>query len=127
MMSGDLKTSENLFSYGTLQMENVQISTFGRLLEGHKGKIYGFVKDMVEIKDADVVKTSGKTHHPIVRHSSEESDFVEGTMFKITKEELAHADKYEVDEYKRIEVELESGEKAWVYIDALSGITKQTA
>ena len=101
-MSGDLKTSENLFSYGTLQMENVQISTFGRLLEGHKDKIYGFVKDMVEIKDDDVVKTSGKTHHPIVRHSNDTNDFVAGTMFKITKEELAHADKYEVDEYKRI-------------------------
>ena len=106
---------------------HVQISTFGRLLEGHKDKIYGFVKGTVEIKDADVVKTSGKTHHPIVRHSTDISDFVEGTTFKITKEELAHADKYEVDEYKRIEVELGSGEKAWVYIDALSDITKQTA
>ena len=112
--------TESLFSYGTLQLNGVQISTFARQLEGHKDQMYGFSQDMVKIEDEDVVKASGKTHHPIVRYSKNEKDFVEGTVFKITKEELAHADRYEVDAYKRVQVELKSGENAWVYIDALS-------
>lgn len=109
---------EYLFSYGTLRLENVQRETFGRLLEGKKDKLVGYFKSMVEIKDEDVVKTSGETHHPIVKPSENTDDFVDGTVFQITALELAHADKYEVDAYVRIAVELESGISAWVYVDA---------
>jgi hypothetical protein len=43
---------------------------------------------------------------------------VSGTVFKITAEELAAADAYEVSDYKRIETILASGTRAWVYIKA---------
>ena len=108
---------EHLFSYGTLQLENVQLSTFGRTLEGMPDILHGFSLEMIAIEDSTVVTTSGETHHPIAKFSGVDSDRVEGKVFQITHEELQHADKYEVDSYKRIAVKLGSGISAWVYID----------
>jgi len=46
-------------------------------------------------------------------------DAVSGTVFEITEQELAAADKYEeVAEYRRISVTLRSGDEAWVYVRA---------
>jgi hypothetical protein len=39
-------------------------------------------------------------------------------VFEITAAELAAADRYEVADYKRVEVVLCSGLKAWVYVKA---------
>ena len=39
-------------------------------------------------------------------------------VFEITADELAAADAYEVADYKRVEIMLLSGKKAWVYIKA---------
>ena len=41
-----------------------------------------------------------------------------GTVFEITAQELAAADKYEVSDYKRVSVTLKSGLQAWVYVRA---------
>jgi hypothetical protein len=73
---------------------------------------------MVEIVDAAVVATSGKSHHPIVKFSGVASDRVDGTAFEISDRELADADRYEVAAYKRVGVTLASGRDAWVYVDA---------
>ena len=107
-----------LFSYGTLQLQGVQIATFGRELAGEPDALPGFVRDMVEIKDPDVVATSGETHHPIVRPSANAKDFVSGTVFAISPAELEAADRYEVDDYTRVAVTLRSGKQAWVYVAA---------
>jgi gamma-glutamylcyclotransferase (GGCT)/AIG2-like uncharacterized protein YtfP len=107
-----------LFSYGTLQQDDVQRSTFGRLLSGRADRLPGYAQTMVKIDDPDVVATSGKTHHPIVSHSGVATDAVTGTVFEITDEELANADRYEVAAYKRVAVTLASGQAAWVYVDA---------
>lgn len=107
---------ERLFSYGTLQQENVQLATFGRKLAGRADALIGFRLDMVEITDADVLATSGVRHHPIVSASGDPSDRVAGTVFLITAEELAAADAYEVADYTRVEAPLASGERAWVYV-----------
>lgn len=107
-----------LFSYGTLQQDNVQLSTFGRLLSGQQDQLLGFAQSMVLIKDADVVATSGKTHHPIVRASNDPSERVDGMVFEISDQELADADRYEVDAYRRVLADLASGQQAWVYVDA---------
>jgi len=111
-------TSERLFSYGTLQLEAVQLSTFGRTLVGTPDELPGFAQSMMKIEDAAVVATSGKTHHPIVAFTGRESDAVAGTVFQITREELLNADKYEVAAYARIAAVLRSGVRAWVYVDA---------
>jgi gamma-glutamylcyclotransferase (GGCT)/AIG2-like uncharacterized protein YtfP len=107
-----------LFSYGTLQQDNVQLSTFGRLLRGQKDELVGFEQALVLIDDAQVVATSGKTHHPIVKFNGLDDSRVSGTVFEITDEELARADQYEVAAYKRVAASLASGKKAWVYVDA---------
>ena len=107
-----------LFSYGTLQQDNVQLSTFGRLLRGHDDQLVGFEQSLMQIEDAEVVRTSGKTHHPIVKFNGRPECRVSGTVFEITDAELAQADAYEVSSYKRIATLLASGKQAWVYVDA---------
>ena len=107
-----------LFSYGTLQQDDVQRATFGRLLAGRADALPGYSRDMVAIDDPQVVATSGKTHHPIVHHSGNAADRVPGSVFDITDAELAQADEYEVAAYRRVAVTLESGADAWVYVDA---------
>jgi hypothetical protein len=47
------------FSYGTLQQENVQLSTFGRVLQGEKDDLLGFEQTVLKIDDPQVVATSG--------------------------------------------------------------------
>ncbi len=110
----------HLFSYGTLQQEEVQLATFGRKLTGHADELLGFHQSLVKINDPQVVATSGKTHHPIVKFSGDGGDRVAGSVFEISDAELANADKYEVAAYKRVAADLASGVSAWVYVDALN-------
>lgn len=110
--------SELLFSYGTLQLDAVQLSTFGRLLDGSADALPGFEQALVLIEDADVVATSGQTHHPILSFSGNPAHSVAGKVFRITSDELAQADRYEVAAYRRVSVTLASGLQAWVYVDA---------
>jgi len=107
---------ELLFSYGTLQLEKVQMESFGRILKGTKDAILGYKLSTVEITDKDVLESSGQQFHPVAIPSGNTGDKVDGVVFEITKEELAKADEYEVDDYVRVEVTLDSGKKAWVYV-----------
>jgi len=109
---------QKLFSYGTLQQSDVQHATFGRHLSGQSDELVGFSHSMVAIDDPQVVLTSGKTHHPIVKHTGVASDRVAGTVFEITQAELDNADRYEVAAYRRVATVLGSGVEAWVYVDA---------
>ena len=108
----------NLFSYGTLQQEDVQRATFGRRLTGASDALVGYQQAMVAIDDSEVVRKSGKTHHPIVAFTGKSEDRVAGVVFEITDAELAHADAYEVAAYVRVQAPLASGAQAWVYVDA---------
>ncbi|MCT4357030.1 gamma-glutamylcyclotransferase [Streptomyces sp. Je 1-79] len=107
-----------LFSYGTLQTGQVQLSQFGRLLDGTPDALPGYRMTYIEITDPDVIAASGTDRHPLVVASADRSDHVEGTVFSITDAELAAADDYEVDDYARIQVTLRSGTRAWAYLDA---------
>ena len=107
---------ERLFSYGTLQLPEVQTATFGRLLQGQADSLVGFRQEMLAIRDPDVAKLSGKTHHPILLATGNPADTVSGTVFLITPEELAQADKYEVSDYRRVLAPLASGVSAWAYV-----------
>jgi gamma-glutamylcyclotransferase (GGCT)/AIG2-like uncharacterized protein YtfP len=108
-----------LFSYGTLQQESVQLSTFGRRLQGQRDELLGFEQSLVRIEDPHVVATSGKTHHANVTFNGRKDSRVSGTVFEITDAELAAADQYEqLAAYKRLAAMLASGKQAWVYLDA---------
>jgi hypothetical protein len=107
-----------LFSYGTLQLPEVQLAQFKRLLDGEDDAIPGFAQTMVEITDADVLRKSGQRFHPIVVRTGNLDDSVAGKVFAVTSAELAAADEYEVADYKRVLVTLASGRRAWVYVKA---------
>ncbi|WP_159011583.1 gamma-glutamylcyclotransferase family protein [Bradyrhizobium sp. S69] len=107
-----------LFSYGTLQQDEVQLSSFGRLLDGQEDAMVGYRQSLVEITEPEVIRTSGKRFHPIVEASDNPGDEVKGKVFRITDTELKAADDYEVADYKRIQVLLRSGNSAWVYVRA---------
>ena len=107
-----------LFSYGTLQQEDVQLSTFGRLLQGQRDELPGFEPSLVQIEDPRVVAASGETHYANVTFNGRNDSRVRGTVFEISDAELAKADQYEPAGYKRISAMLASGKQAWVYADA---------
>ena len=109
-----------LFSYGTLQQDDVQLATFGRRLTSVSDALVGFSQSVAAIDDPEVVRMSGKTHHPIVAFTGRHEDRVPGAVFEITDAELAHADAYEVAAYVRVRAPLASGLEAWVYVDARS-------
>ena len=110
---------EKLFSYGTLQLERVQIETFGRKLVGSKDVLLCYQLSEIEITDQSVVLKSGLSVHPILRYTGNSNDEVEGVVFEVTEEELSEADKYEVKEYERRVGQFKSGESAWIYAEAV--------
>ena len=105
-----------LFSYGTLQLDTVQLEIFGRRLSGASDALPGHSRKMVRITDPAVLAVSSADHHPIIAASGDRDDSVEGMVFEITAAELAAADAYEVSDYRRVEVVLASGLRAWVYV-----------
>jgi hypothetical protein len=78
----------------------------------------GYRQAMTAIQDPEVVRTSSKTHHPIVSFTGHGEDRVPGAPFEISDAELAHADAYEVAAYVRVKAPLASGVEASIYVDA---------
>ena len=107
-----------LFSYGTLQQEAVQLSTFGRRLRGWPDELVGFEQSVLRIEDPEFVAKSGKADHAIVRFNARPESRVRGTVLEVTDDELAMADRYEPAGYTRLQADLASGKQAWVYADA---------
>jgi len=105
-----------LFSYGTLQLENVQIKNYSRKLVGFKDVLENYTLEYLEITDKDVLTKSQQQLHPIAIPSKHKEDCIKGVIFKITEQELIQTDNYEVSDYKRILETFQSGKKAWVYI-----------
>ena len=83
-MDHEHNESERLFSYGTLQTEAVQLSTFGRKLDGSPDALVGFRLQMIQITDQEFVATSGAEYHRNLEFTGSASDFVDGTVFSIT-------------------------------------------
>ena len=107
---------ENLFSYGTLQKDKVQIELFGRLLNGAKDVLKGYKLSSIEIKDKSFLSKGEQKNQLTAILSKDYTDIIEGTVFEVSEEELILADKYEPDNYKRVKVVLQSGKEAWIYI-----------
>jgi len=109
-------TTEKLFSYGTLQYDNVQLETFGRKLTGQKDTLVGYELSVsIQITDPAIIKLSGESVHKTLHYSGKPEHLISGVVFDVTREELTLADGYETD-YKRVLVTLQSGTKAWIYI-----------
>ena len=110
-------TTVPLFSYGTLQLAEVQLATYGRLLDGAPDVLAGYRLAPIAIASPDVVAVSGLAVHTIARPTGDPADRVPGVVFQLTAEELAATDDYEGDAYARVEVRLASGASAFVYVD----------
>jgi len=110
--------TELLFSYGTLRQPDVQRATFGREIDGTPDAIVGYDLDYVTITDPRVIAASGSDRHPILKPTDRADAAVEGMVFEISEADLAAADEYEVDDYRRITVPLRSGGEAWAYVFA---------
>jgi hypothetical protein len=107
----------SLFSYGTLQQRDVQLATYGRELHGSADALPGYVLAPVVIDDPHVVEVSGKGVHTIARPTGNSADRIPGVLFELTDAELEATDGYETSAYARVEVTLESGRRAFVYVE----------
>lgn len=105
MNSPPQSETESLFSYGTLQLDEVQLATFGRRLEGKRDVLAGY----------RVVMT--KLGHRNLQFTGNLSDLVEGVVFAVTMKELEQSDAYEPEGYERVQVQLASGTSTWVYLE----------
>ena len=94
------------------------MATFGRRLAGKSDALQGFELVSLKIEDPAVVAISGKAVHSMAKFTGRASDVVSGMVFAVTPDEIQNADKYEVAAVKRVAVVLQSGVRAWVYVDA---------
>jgi len=112
-----MKADIPLFSYGTLQMPEVQLANYGRRLEGSPDALAGYRMEVLPDRDPDAVRISGTKTHMVVRRTGNPADRVSGQLFLLTADELAATDKYEGSDYARAELALESGRRAFVYVE----------
>lgn len=106
-----------LFSYGTLQMREVQLANYGRPLEGSADTLIGYRLEVLPDRDPDAVRISGTKTHMVIRRTGDPADRVPGIVFLLTAEELDATDRYEGSDYARAELTLESGRRALVYVE----------
>jgi hypothetical protein len=107
---------EYLFSYGTLQKENLQVDLFGRTLPGTADVLKGYRVAAIEITDEAFLSKGEEKLQKTLVCSHDKNDMVGGTALEVTNTELLIADKYEPANYKRTSVTLESGKRAWIYV-----------
>ena len=105
-----------LFSYGTLQLREVQLATYGRELVGEPDALVGYRLEDLVIDSAHIIGLSGKAIHPLARRTGDRADRVDGVVFLLTDAELEATDDYEVEPYRRVEAVLESGRTTWAYV-----------
>lgn len=106
-----------LFSYGTLQLPEVQLANYGRRLEGEPDALVGYRLVVLPDRDPDAVRISGAKTHMVARRTGDPADRIPGVVFLLTEEELAATDRYEGSDYGRAELALESGRTALVYVE----------
>jgi hypothetical protein len=105
-----------LFAYGTLRQPEVQQVLFGRHIDEMEDALAGFRIDTIEIAEPDIVNLSGKAIHLILRRAADAADPIPGAALALSAAELAIADDYEGERYRRITATLASGRRAFVYV-----------
>lgn len=116
-----MKAEIALFSYGTLQLREVQLANYGRPLDGTPDVLAGYRLITLPDRDPDAVRISGTKTHMVVRATGDPNDRVAGVVFLLNPDELAATDRYEGSDYGRAELTLESGRRALVYVEPSEG------
>ena len=109
---------EYLFSYGTLQEDDVQVELFGRRLNGGRDVLKGYKTSPIELTEEGFASYTEQATYLIASVSDDENDAIEGTALEVSGEDLSVVDGYEPEEYKRAKVTLELGKRAWIYLKA---------
>ncbi|MBE8726934.1 gamma-glutamylcyclotransferase family protein [Flavobacterium hungaricum] len=104
---------EHLFSYGTLQSKEIQMQVFNKLLTGKNDQLLGY-----KLKDLQIEEEFGMADYFVAIPSENHEDFIKGKVFELTSFDLAKADQFESNAYKRIQIKLKSGIIAWIYIES---------
>lgn len=105
---------QKLFAYGTLRDQDVQENLFGRILQGTPETLIGY-----ELNEIQIEEEFGLEHYPIIMETNDSNDTISGVLYEVTMRELQQADLYEGLHYKRVEVLLQSNQKAWAYSAAI--------
>lgn len=101
---------EHLFVYGTLRDPRVQKRLFERELTGFFDELTGYRRDKIRIPD-----NAEGTVYPIITYTGASENSVKGTVLELNQDDLQIADRYEGADYRRKEVHLNSGIRAWTY------------
>ncbi len=96
-----------LFVYGTLAIGETLKNIIDRDVPGIPVRLDGYDGSKMVIIESE--------SYPAAEKNTECS--IQGLLIEVTSEELEKLDFYETDAYKRKEVELTDGEKAWVYLN----------
>jgi gamma-glutamylcyclotransferase (GGCT)/AIG2-like uncharacterized protein YtfP len=105
-----------VFSYGTLQMPRVQRELLGREVAMTDDALLGFDTVPVEIDHPDVIEFSGSSTHLGLVPGAPDAR-IAGKLLHIAEADFPALDAYESG-YRRIQVTVESGAAAWVYVKA---------
>ncbi len=105
---------EKLFAYGSLQNEDIQKDLFGRILEGTQETLIGYIVKKIQIEEE-----FGLVHYPIITETQKPEDTINGMVYSVSSQELRQTDLYEGLHYRRVEVQLQSNQKAWAYSAAI--------
>ena len=108
--------ADAIFSFGTLQLDGVQRSLFGRSVPTTADALSRWTVGQLTILDPEVIALSGTDIHPALFHTGRPEDLVAGAVLEVTAAEFAAADHYERVSYRRESVTLESGRQAWIYV-----------
>jgi protein tyrosine phosphatase (PTP) superfamily phosphohydrolase (DUF442 family) len=87
-------------------------------LVGEDDSLVGYVLAQQPIDRETSVRISGQTVQPIAKHTGSQHHHVPGTVYAVSEHDITLADRYEVEAYRRIQVTLESGKRAWAYVEA---------
>jgi gamma-glutamylcyclotransferase (GGCT)/AIG2-like uncharacterized protein YtfP len=101
---------QKLFTYGTLQHQDIQEDIFGRILKGTPETLVGYIVNTIKIEEE-----FGMIEYPIIVETENPEDIIQGIVYEVTTNDLRQADSYEGKHYKRVEVALQSNEIAWAY------------
>ena len=105
---------EKLFAYGSLQNEDIQKDLFGRILDGTPETLIGYI-----VKEIQIEEEFGIFHYPIITETQKPEDTINGMVYSVSQQELRQTDLYEGLHYRRVEVQLQSNQKAWAYSAAI--------
>lgn len=113
-----MSVDQRLFIHATLQNQQLQRDTIGRVPASEADVLPGYTVDFVEIVDCRFSDQLGTTHYPQLRATGDPLDKVTGLVLHVSEEELEAVDQIEASLFWRKREALGSGHEAWVYVSA---------